>query len=130
MTEGATLAQVSGHLVFGHHDHDLFGRRSFVFPMELVEAPWTKGLIGICRKCGEKIQEADALPENPCVQAKAQAKKMLQEKGEWGAKRVILTDCLDICPEGKVSVMRVVPGQAVQVSTIDSLDLLGDLFQQ
>jgi len=97
--------------------------------MELVEAPWTKDSLESAGNAAKRFRKQMPFLKIP-VSKPSPGQKNASREGRVGAKRVILTDCLDICPEGKVSVMRVVPGQAVQVSTIDSLDLLGDLFQQ
>lgn len=97
--------------------------------MDVAKVPWSEGLIALCRKCGEKLQNAEGLNQNPCAVAKDAAKKRLQERGRWKKVRVVLVDCLDVCPQGEVTVLQLRPnadasgGTDVKIQTVRPMEL-------
>lgn len=76
--------------------------------MHVVEPPVSTGLILICEKCGKRLK-AD-FDENPSRALVARIKKASREVFAKGQVRAALTSCLDICPEGRISVAIVPTG--------------------
>ena len=94
-------------------------------------------MLAACRKCGEKLQQAHAMSGNPVVIAKDKAKQRLIQSGRWKKTRVITTDCLDVCPLGQVTVMRVCPKAESQSASTEifvlnpiELDRIESLLEQ
>lgn len=100
--------------------------------MELkpVQPPWKDGIAWMCRKCGEKLRESTGAAENPVVAAKDRLKSRLKTEGRWISSRVVLTECMDICPVGQVAVAVGKPGAAIEVLTCDlhALDQVVELL--
>lgn len=67
-----------------------------------MKPKWHDNLILICEKCGSKLQNKS--DENPSLVLKKWLKKKLVSESLWGKNRVVTTSCLDVCPEGKVTV--------------------------
>ena len=76
--------------------------------MDVVEPPFSTGLILICDKCGKRMK-AD-FDENPSRELVARLKKESKEAFGKGEVRAALTSCLDICPENRISVAIVPTG--------------------
>jgi len=75
----------------------------------VVDPPFSTGLILICDKCGKRMKaDFDANPSRELV---ARLKK--ESKHVFGKRQVrpALTSCLDICPEGRISVAIVPTGR-------------------
>lgn len=66
----------------------------------VMKPKWSENLVLVCEKCGKKLGGS----ENPSFAMKDWLKKQLLAKSLWGTTRVVMTSCLDICPEGKVAV--------------------------
>jgi predicted metal-binding protein len=70
--------------------------------MQVVDPPFTTGLILICDKCGKRMK-ADS-DENPSRELVARLKKASRQVFAKTQVRAALTSCLDICPENRISV--------------------------
>ena len=70
--------------------------------MQIIDPPFTTGLILICDKCGKRMK-ADS-DENPSRELVARLKKASKEAFGKGQVRAALTSCLDICPKDRISV--------------------------
>jgi hypothetical protein len=94
--------------------------------MDVVEPPFTTGLILICDKCGKRMK-AD-FDENPSRELVARLKKESREVFGKGEVRAALTSCLDICPENRISVA-IVPtaghGAGARYFTVRGSDIKG-----
>jgi len=94
--------------------------------MHAVEPPFTTGLILICEKCGKRMK-AD-FDENPSRELVARLKKASKDVFGKRQVRAALTSCLDICPDGRISVA-VVPtspdGGTARFFTVKAADLKG-----
>lgn len=78
---------------------------------------WRENLILICEKCGHKID-----PKlNPTPELKDWLKKRLVSSGHWGPARVVVTSCLDICPEKEIAIAWISDrkDRAFEIQTID-----------
>jgi predicted metal-binding protein len=72
--------------------------------LEKAAAPVQRTLILICEKCGSKIATQDQLAENPAVTLRQTLKGEIKQRFPKKTMRAVLTGCLDICPEGSISV--------------------------
>lgn len=68
-------------------------------------APW-RDLVLVCRKCSAKLDGRHFGPDGDMTLREA-LKIHIRERGLRGIVRAVETDCLDLCPEGAVSVMRI-----------------------
>lgn len=66
-----------------------------------VEAPVKKAVVMICEKCGAKLS-----PEGTNLSREIQQTLKAEIKGRLGKGviRAVVTSCLDLCPEGKITV--------------------------
>lgn len=64
---------------------------------------WSANLVLVCEKCGKKIADKTGTT-NPATTLKDWLKKELISRSLWGTSRVVVSSCLDICPENKVAV--------------------------
>ncbi len=64
---------------------------------------WSENLVLVCDKCGKKIADSAGGP-NPTGELKDWLKKELITRSLWGTSRVVVSSCLDICPENQVAV--------------------------
>lgn len=71
-----------------------------------MKPKWSENLVLVCEKCGKKLESSNpaGVSGNPSHTLKDWLKKQLLSKTLWGKTRVVVTTCLDICPEGKVAV--------------------------
>lgn len=75
-------------------------------------APW-RDLVLVCRKCSAKLDGRHFGPDRDMTLREA-LKAHIRQHGLKGVVRAVETDCLDLCPEGAVSVMRIArPDQIV-----------------
>ena len=92
-------------------------------------APW-RDLVLVCRKCSAKLDGRGFGPHGDLT-LRETLKQHVRAHGLKGVLRAVETDCLDLCPEGSVSVMRIAypdeivtvpPGTAVE-SVLERLGL-------
>ncbi len=77
-------------------------------------APW-RDLLLVCRKCSAKLDGRHFGPDGDLT-LRETMKIHIRRNGLKGIVRAVETDCLDLCPEGAVSVMRISnPGEIVPV---------------
>ncbi len=87
--------------------HDLSG-------IQAEPVPW-RDLVLVCRKCSAKLDGRHFGPDRDMTLREAM-KIHIRKHGLKGIVRAVETDCLDLCPEGAVSVMRIAdPRQIVPV---------------
>lgn len=80
--------------------------------MRTIDPPVSTGLILVCEKCGKRLQgDSD---KNPSRKLASRLKKMSREVFDKHEVRVATTSCLDICPDGRVSVAIVPVGRPTQ----------------
>ena len=94
--------------------------------MDVIEPPFSTGLILICDKCGKRMK-AD-FDENPSRELVARLKKESKEAFGKGEVRAALTSCLDICPENRISVAIVPTGshaEGARFFTVKANDIKG-----
>ncbi len=63
-------------------------------------------LVLVCRKCSGKLDGRGFGPDGDLT-LRETLKIHIREHGLKGVLRAVETDCLDLCPEGRVSVMRI-----------------------
>jgi len=97
---------------------------------EPIEAKpiWTKsgGLALICEKC-TKERFVEDFPEHAGderLEIKRWLKDRLKAEGKWGAIRVVMTSCLDVCARGRVTVFidPIANGAKQRCLVFDALD--------
>ena len=80
---------------------------------QIVDAPVKTALLLICEKCGKRALNAKSSPpisqappsdENPSQLLQQALKQQLLSLGQKNEIRSLLTSCMDLCPENKVSV--------------------------
>ena len=92
-------------------------------------APW-RDLVLVCRKCSAKLDGKHFGPDADMTLREA-LKVHIRAHGLKGVVRAVETDCLDLCPEGAVSVMRIsspdeivpVPPGSTPASVLERLGL-------
>lgn len=80
--------------------------------MKHESPPVNEALILICKECGARVEDRDGNP------AKALQRALKAEIKSIGAKknmRAILTDCMDVCPKGRIVAAVVPVGEAAPV---------------
>jgi predicted metal-binding protein len=82
--------------------------------MHVVDSPVTTGLILVCEKCGKRLEKDH--DENPSRKLVSRLKKSSRDLFGKGEVRAVLTSCLDICPENRISVV-VIP-TAIGAATV------------
>jgi hypothetical protein len=86
----------------------------FLHDIPAEPAPW-RDLVLVCRKCSAKLDGKHFGPDGDLT-LRETLKIYIRECGLKGIVRAVETDCLDLCPEGAVSVMRIAaPDQIVPV---------------
>jgi predicted metal-binding protein len=70
--------------------------------MQPIEAPVSNALILVCEKCGKRM-DSD-FDENPSRRLVSRLKKLAKKRFGRGEVRAVLTSCMDICPDDRVSV--------------------------
>lgn len=73
-------------------------------------SPWRE-LVLVCRKCGTKLDGGFGADRRENL--RDLMKSVTRAAGLRKVVRVIETDCLDLCPEGAVSVLRVAAPQTI-----------------
>lgn len=68
-----------------------------------ISPRWSGNLVLVCDKCGKKLADA-AGGTNPAATLKDWLKKELVSRSLWGSSRVVVTSCLDICPEERIAI--------------------------
>jgi predicted metal-binding protein len=67
-----------------------------------IEPPVSSALILVCEKCGRRLDSgADKDPSRRLV---SRLKKLAKKSFGRGEVRAVATSCMDVCPEGEVSV--------------------------
>jgi predicted metal-binding protein len=70
--------------------------------MNRIEPPVSNALVLVCEKCGKRLDsESD---KNPSRRLVSRLKKMGKKAFGRGEVRAVATSCMDICPEGEISV--------------------------
>ena len=67
--------------------------------------PW-RDLVLVCRKCSGKLDGGGFGADGDLTLREA-LKQHIRARGLKGVVRAVETDCLDLCPDGRVSVMRI-----------------------
>ena len=89
--------------------------------MESIEPPVSKALVLVCEKCGKRLDKnAD---ENPSRKLVSRLKKMAKKSLERGEVRAVATSCMDICPDGQVSVAIASVSGATRFLTVELDDV-------
>jgi predicted metal-binding protein len=70
--------------------------------MQPVDAPVSNALVLVCEKCGKRL-DSD-FDENPSRRLVSRLKKLAKKRFGRGEVRAVLTSCMDICPDDRVSV--------------------------
>jgi predicted metal-binding protein len=70
--------------------------------MQPIDAPVSNALVLVCEKCGKRL-DSD-FDENPSRQLVSRLKKLAKKRFGRGEVRAVLTSCMDICPDDRVSV--------------------------
>jgi hypothetical protein len=84
-------------------------------------APWGD-LVLVCRKCSGKLDGRGFGPDQDMTLREAM-KQHIRARGLKGVVRAVETDCLDLCPEGRVSVMRIAfPHEIIAVPPATTTD--------
>lgn len=69
-----------------------------------VPAPISKAMIFVCEKCGKKLTKSDNPDENPARIVQKTMKKMCVERFGKKVVRPMVSSCMDVCPEGRITV--------------------------
>ena len=67
-----------------------------------VESPVSRAMVFICEKCGRRA-ERDG--KNASQRLASKLKRACKRRFERGAVRIALTSCMDVCPEGQITVL-------------------------
>jgi predicted metal-binding protein len=70
--------------------------------MHSIDPPVSNALILVCEKCGKRL-DSDS-DENPSRQLVSRLKKLAKKRLGKGAVRALVTSCMDVCPEDRVTV--------------------------
>jgi hypothetical protein len=74
--------------------------------LQTTETPVKQAIIMVCEKCGQKLMptggESDAL--NPALAFQQQMKSEIKQRFGKGVVRAVSSSCLDVCPQGRVTV--------------------------
>jgi predicted metal-binding protein len=98
---------------------------------ESISPPVDIALVLVCEKCGSRLARKDE--DNVSRRLASRLKKKCKEAFGKKAVRTVLTSCLDVCPEDRVTVA-IVPtagnGAAAQFFEVDVRDVeeAGDLL--
>lgn len=81
-------------------------------PVQSIATPIRQAMVFICEKCGKRV--AGSGHKNPSHRLASQFKRDLKHTFDKGDVRIVLTTCMDICPENNVaiSVQPIAPGSA------------------
>jgi predicted metal-binding protein len=61
-------------------------------------------MIFVCEKCGKKLTKSDNPDENPSRIVQKTMKKMCVERFGKKVVRPMVSSCMDVCPEGRITV--------------------------
>jgi predicted metal-binding protein len=89
--------------------------------MQSVAPPVSKALVLVCEKCGKRLDKGD--DENPSRKLVSRLKKAAKKSLERGEVRALATSCMDICPDGQVSVAIASMSAATRFLTVDLDDV-------
>jgi predicted metal-binding protein len=67
-----------------------------------AESPVTRAMIFICEKCGRR-EESEG--KNASHRLASRLKRACKRRFERGEVRVVLTSCMDVCPEQQITVL-------------------------
>lgn len=67
-------------------------------------SPVTEALILICEKCGKKLTNSSDRDDNPAVILQKMIKEQIRDEYGKGKFRCVITSCLDVCPQGELTV--------------------------
>jgi predicted metal-binding protein len=85
--------------------------------MQVHPAPVSTALILVCEKCGRRLDPE--AKKNPSRRLLGRLKKAAKEAFPKGSVRPVITSCMDICPEGRISVaIAPVNGSATRFFTV------------
>src|SRR5580658_3254701 len=70
--------------------------------MHSIDPPVSNALILVCEKCGKRL-DSD-YDENPSRRLVSRLKKLAKKRFGRGEVRAVLTSCMDICPDDRLSV--------------------------
>ena len=89
--------------------------------MQVHPAPVSVALILVCEKCGRRL-DPDA-EKNPSRRLLGRVKKAAKQVFPKGSVRPVMTSCMDICPEARISVaIAPVKGAATRFFTVKGKD--------
>jgi predicted metal-binding protein len=70
--------------------------------MHSIDPPVSNALILVCEKCGKRL-DSDS-DENPSRQLVSRLKKLAKKRLGKGEVRALVTSCMDVCPDDRVTV--------------------------
>lgn len=70
--------------------------------MHKIEPPVSRALVLVCEKCGKRL-DSDS-DKNPSRRLVSRLKKQAKKSFGRGEVRAVATSCMDLCPEGEISV--------------------------
>ncbi len=86
-----------------------------------IDAPVATALVLVCEKCGKHLGP-DGKNASPHLASKL--KRNFKRQLERGAARAVLTSCMDVCPEDRVTVAIIPSGAgSVRYCEVDVKDL-------
>jgi predicted metal-binding protein len=71
-------------------------------PVADAESPVSRALVFICEKCGRR---SDSDGKNASHRLASKLKRACKRRFERGEVRIALTSCMDLCPEGQITVL-------------------------
>lgn len=70
-------------------------------PVQSVESPVAQAMVSICEKCGKR---AGGSGKNVSHRLASHFKRQVKREFSKGDIRIVLTTCMDICPDERVAV--------------------------
>ena len=67
-----------------------------------VESPVSRAIVFVCEKCGRR---SDSDGKNASHRLASKLKRACKRRFERGEVRVALSSCMDVCPEGQITVL-------------------------
>jgi predicted metal-binding protein len=67
-----------------------------------VESPVSRAIVFICEKCG---RHGDSDGKNASHRLASKLKRACKRRFERGEVRVVLTSCMDVCPDKQITVL-------------------------
>ena len=74
------------------------------FEITDIPAPISKAMLFICEKCGKKLTTSELPEENPARIIQKSMKKACVERFGKKVVRPMVSSCMDVCPEGRITI--------------------------